>query len=473
MKKRQVAAASAIIGLALGGGTTLLMAEDDLGSDGNMMSDMSSSADESTVGASGAAFEEAAIATGNTNTADMSNAIFDACTSGDNVGSQFQGDCSVLIRGGTTDPRGTTGALVALTPDQVLATNVAAEQQVRSGIGVATSRMLGARLASGISSYRPGEALASQLLFDQGAGGGASADALFGKMGAFATIKYLNAEQDSDGYTYGFDQDGWDFMVGADYRVQPNLVVGAMASYAQRQVDYKANRGDMDVKGWGLAAYGTYFLDNGLFFEGIAGYMRNDYDLKRRINYSIAVDNVTTTVNQVAKADTDADVFYATFGGGYSVARGSFTFTPQASLNYSRNAVDGYRESMSNPQANGGSFAMAVNSQTYKSLTSRLGFMLANAFSTKVGVFVPQLSIDWVHEFADDQESLNTRFINDASRTVWSTETSEPDRNYFDVGIGLSGQLPGGFSGFVAYNQLLGYDDVDSYTITGGVRFEF
>jgi outer membrane autotransporter protein len=401
---------------------------------------------------------------------DLGRGIFDACSSGDNAGTQFQDDCSVIVVGSTEDSQGTANALGALTPDQVLATNVAAQQQVRTGLSVAESRMFGARFTSGISTYRPGEALASQLLVS---GGGASADGQFGNTGLFATVKYTKADQDQDDYTFGFDQDGWNFLVGADYRVLPNLVLGGMASYSKSTVDYKLDRGDMDVTGWGLAAYGTYFWESGLFLEGTAGYTKNDYDLNRRINYSITDQFGTTTVNQIAKADTDANVFYASLGGGYSVSRESLTFTPQLSLNYSQNAVDGYTESMSNPSAPGGSLGMSVDSHTYVSFSSRVGFSLANAFSAKNGVYVPQVSMNWIHEFANDQQSINTRFVNDASGSLWLTDTIEPDRNYFDISLGIVAQFAQGRSAFITGNKLIGYDDLDSYAITGGLRVDF
>ena len=128
---------------------------------------------------------------------------------------------------------------------------------------------------------------------------------------------------------------------------------------------------------------------------------------------------------------------------------------------------------MSNPQAAGGSLGIAYDAQTYTSLTSRLGVMVAKAISSGSGVFLPQLSLDWVHEFQNDQENLNARFINDLSNTPLLVTTSSPDHNYFDLGLGISGQFAQGRSAFISVNTLLGYENVTSYSITGGFRIEF
>ena len=472
MKKRSVAAAGAILGLAFGGSASSTLA-DPTNVHVNTAPGLNAMSDPGTVGASGAAMEQAAAATGNVNTGAVARGSFGAAMAPANAGSRLQKDLAPLVRGSIQDPEGTQRALDALTPDQVNATNVTANQQVRSGVGVAANRMSGARMASGNPAYRPGEAIAASQLFGPGVGGGASADAQFGTMAAFATVRYLNTQQDANRFAPGFDQDGWNFLFGFDTQINPNLVVGLMGNYSESKVDYDQNRGRMDSDGWGLAAYGTYFMDNGFFVEGTGGYTKNQYDLRRNINYSILDGNETLTVDQVAKGSPDANVLYATLGAGYSIARQSMSLTPQVSLNYTRNAVDGYTESMSRPLEPGGALALTMDDKTYTSFTSRVGFILANALSTDVGVFVPQVSVDWVHEFANDQQKITTRYANDLSDNRWVTQSDEPDRNYFDLGLGVSAQFAQGRSGFISFNRLVGYDNIDSYTISGGVRVEF
>lgn len=486
MKNQHRAAATAILGLAFGGLSTGASADaerevaetsyaavNNLAASAQAPAAAAASTTRRTVAASGAPIGEVGMATGNRNTELVSEALLNACAGGANTGTAFQDDCNALVGSAGDDPAGAQQALVGLTGDQSIALNQATSQQVGLQTQVAASRLLGLVIASQTRAARLDPALASGLLYGQ-TGGGASADALNGNTGAFLSVKYLDGAQDRDRYTYGYDLSSWNLTAGGDYRLGPNLIGGVMINYSQGDVDYDAEKGRMTTQGWGLGAYGTYYLDNGLFFEGITGYNWNHADLQRRIDYTL-VDGSgqLTEVRQNAKSSPDSGVFYATLGGGYSLNRQSLTLTPQLSLNYVRNDVDAYRERMSDPQAPGGSWALAYGSQRFTSLTSRFGVMVANAFSTKVGVFVPQLSLDWIHEFENAQEDLRARFINDLSANPVTIWTTKPDHNYFDLSVGVSGQFANGRSAFLSYSSVLGYEDVSQYAITGGVRFEF
>ncbi|QIK38856.1 autotransporter outer membrane beta-barrel domain-containing protein [Caldichromatium japonicum] len=479
IKAPQAAVSAAILGMACYGQGTESNADAVLVPGRQLFAAVSNTAaplatstapDESTVLASGAALDQAAASTSNTNTQGVAGTLFHACHSGANVGTVFQSDCDLLLRGATQDPAGVAQALSVLTPDQVLAPRNESVQQVSAGLGVVSMRLEGLRSAA--RDQVSVTSLAAQML-RQATGGGASADLDLGRGGLFFNLKYLDTEQDRNRYTSGYDQDGLRLTLGADYRVQDNLILGLFANYASADTSYWLNKGGMDTTTWGLGLYGTYYWDNGSFIEGSLGYDTHDYDLTRRLDYSIVVDGVRTQVRQLAISDPDGRTFYASLGGGYNLDVQAFTLMPSLKFNYLRNHLDSYHERISDPSAPGGGMGLAFDSQTYESFTSRLGFTIARAFSSGVGVWVPQLSLDWVHEFSADQKQLAARFVNDLSATPLALTTSSPDRNYFDLGIGLAGQFAQGRSAFISINKLLGYEDIEHYSITGGVRMEF
>lgn len=474
IKKRQAAISAAILGLACYGESPESMAEDSLVDSvvDSAVPQTSPAPDEGSVSASGATLGQVSMSTGNTNTAGFANTIFTACSGGANAGTQFQDDCTLLVVGGTQDASGTAGALTSLTPDQILAPRTASVQQVKAGIGIVSMRMESLRLAGRMPDVAPNTSMASNPLFGA-TGGGASGDMQIGRGGAFFNLKYLDAQQEGNQYTAGYDQDSLRLVFGADYRLRDNLIIGLSGNYASGSTDYWLDKGDMDTSTWGLGLYGTQYWEGGAFVEGTLGYDVSDYDMTRKIDYSIETNGVLTHVRQNATSTPESGTFYATLSGGYNIEAGSVTFTPALSLNYLRSNIDSYRERMSNPTAPGGSLAIAYDSQTYTSFNSRLGFMVSRAFSSSVGVWVPQLSLDWIHEFSADQEQIDARFVNDMSLTPLMISTTSPDRNYFDLGVGISGQFAQGRSAFLAINKLIGYEDVESYTISGGVRLEF
>jgi outer membrane lipase/esterase len=380
----------------------------------------------------------------------------------------FQQDCKIILRGATTDASGSAQALADIAASQINAQNSVALRTAALGVTVIAGRLERIRLASGLSAYGAGSALASANPFGQ-AGGGASSDVTFGPFGGFLNGQYINGNEDNTAYQPGYDFNAWNLAGGIDYRLTDDLVVGGYLQYWDGNVDFDNNQGKMDTTSWGGALYGTYFLPSGLFFDGMIGYASNDYNLNRNIVYSINGQ----TAAQVAKSDPNADLWNFSLGAGYTIYRGDLSLTPLVRLTYLRNSVDSYQEHMSNPTGVGGSMAQAIGSQTYESLRSDLGFQVAKAFSTTQGVFSPQLTFAWVHEYMNDQERVGTRFVNDINNTPFYVLTNNPDRNYFRLGVGVAAQFAQGRSGFISYNTLLGYEGVTYNSVNAGVRIEF
>jgi outer membrane lipase/esterase len=396
-------------------------------------------------------------------------ALLNTCVTGRNEGRQFQDDCNAIF--GEQDPDRAANAINQVAADQVATQNNAANRQFRTTMGAIGSRMTQLRLASapGLSVDPTGLAWSGQL--DGATGGAAGADDAFGRLGAFASLRYRWGDEDQTGFQPGLDFDGWSAAAGLDYRFSPNLVAGAALNYTSDEIDYDGNRGDMSADSWGLSGFGTMYLENGFFLDGVIGYNWGDYDLSRNLSYSTG----SQVVSQAARSSTDSRMFTVSAGGGYTLASGPVSITPMARIDYIRNKVDGFSEQMTDPGADGGGMAIAMDSATYESLTSRLGAQVSRAVSHSRGVVVPSARLDWVHEFDNDQQQVPGRFIGDVQPggTPFFVVTNNPDRNYFDLEFSLAAQFAHGRSLFVSYNTLLGLDDVSYHGVNAGLRVEF
>ena len=94
------------------------------------------------------------------------------------------------------------------------------------------------------------------------------------------------------------------------------------------------------------------------------------------------------------------------------------------------------------------------------------------AFSTGIGVLVPQVNAEYVHEFMDDQRAINVQLVQDVGGSSFSFKNDSPDRNYFNLGAGVVLQLPAGFSAFADFVTMVGNDQFDSYKGSIGIRIE-
>ena len=116
---------------------------------------------------------------------------------------------------------------------------------------------------------------------------------------------------------------------------------------------------------------------------------------------------------------------------------------------------------------------MAQASQDVESLTTVLGGRASYAISTGLGVLLPQVRIEWEHEFKNDSRLLTARFVNDPVGQPILFTTGNPDRNYANLGVSLSATFRRGIAAFIDYETVLGLANVSGNFITLGVRGEF
>jgi len=402
---------------------------------------------------------------------------------------RLQEDCDVMIAAalepdGSTEQQQASVSLAQVTSDQASAPVNASQTSIQvQGRNVA-SRLTALRMgATGFSASRlsvnlngeslPTSALASELwgklLAANGGAAGSDQSLDFGRLGVFINGSISLGDKDRTDNVAGFDFTTKGITIGADYRFTDRFVAGLAAGYVKTDTDLDNRGGDLDTDGYSLSLYGTFYRDEGMYLDGILTYGNNDYDQRRRIVYDIG----GVSVNQTAKSSFDGNQWSAALGGGYSVNRGALSFGPTLRLEYVKADVDGYRERMSAPEADGGGWATRIGDQEAKSFTSQLGGEVSYAMSQSWGVLVPQAHFEWVHEFENDREKVTGFFIQDPSQTSFALNTDRPDSNYFNLRLGVSAQFAKGRSGYFYYRKLLGYDNIDVDAFSAGLRFEF
>jgi outer membrane autotransporter protein len=404
----------------------------------------------------------------------VGNAIYATCITGanaegDELNQRFQADCDTLVGGALEGDAGVAGALRSIAIDEISAQNQVASGQAQLQAAVVTRRLIAARADSKYEAYALNENPQLKLFERNNTGGGASADVAYGRIGAFANLQYAKADYDENDYAAGYDADITGLTAGADYRLSDSAILGAALNYGSANIDYDSDSGRLEVDEWGITLYGSYFLENGFFIDATAGYGRDDYNMHRKVHYTVS----GTPARQTVESDPNGDRYSFSIGGGYDIARGGWTITPTARVDYIRNDVDSFKEKTSDPTAEAGGMAMSIDSEDYTSLTSNLGGIVSFASSQSWGVLVPQVHAEWVHEFDNDQQSIDGYFIADVNQEGFVVENTRPDRDYFNVGVGVSGQFAEGKSAFLLVDSILGYEDLSYYSIRGGVRMEF
>ncbi len=361
-------------------------------------------------------------------------------------------------------------ALTDLAAQQVAAMGTAAVEAVLVQAGNLGARLQALRAGStgfsaegvnlsGAWGTLPGKLLAG--LAQDLRGGGASADeAGFSRWGAFVSGTLSFGEQDTTNRELGFDFDTRGLTAGLDYRFTDSLVAGAALGYVTKDADFSGGAGRTEVDGFSTSLFGTWYAPRQFYVDGILTLGWNGYDTRREL--------VLPGVG-AASAEADPDGFEVSLGvnAGYDYSRGPLTLTPQLRLNYTHATVDDYTET------GVGGINLAFDEQDIDSFTTHLGGQGSYAVNTRFGVLLPQLRLEWAHEFADDSRDIGARFVNDPTGTAFRVPTDAPDRDYFNLGTGLTAVFPGGRIAFLQYDTMLGRNEFTQHTVNLGVRLEF
>lgn len=365
-------------------------------------------------------------------------------------------------------------------PQSQLASNVNSSQLNNLNVRFAELRQGAQGLSIGGMAFNvDGQQLSLGMLGDSFAKDSSKHDEAgdsFSRWGFFLTGMYSNGGYATTQSRPGFGFDNASVTAGVDYRFNDSFVGGISVGYNHDSSDLDFNAGGLDLDGYNITGYFTWYHANDFYLEGSLGYGWLDYDLSRNIIYQIAaVDGSggTTTVNQTAKASPSGDQQTVSLTLGHDFNNGAWAFSPYLRDTYAHVNLDSFNETIPNSSAPGFGLATAVNSRSLSSNVGVLGGRVSYTISTDWGVLVPNAVVEWNHEFKDDPQTVVYRFLSDPTHTPVVITDVRPDANYFNVGFGLNAVLPGGRSGFFYYEHVAGYSGAHVNRYSLGVRMEF
>lgn len=256
---------------------------------------------------------------------------------------------------------------------------------------------------------------------------------------------------DSDGNSDGYDITTGGLSVGADYRLSDGVVVGLLAGYARTDAELSRD-GSLRTNSGKLGLYGSWF-GNGCYLNGLVSGGYNDYDIKR--------DGLGGRVH----GDTEGGEFNVLLSGGHDFTLGKVSIGPVIEGQYTRIAYDGFRE-------HGSVAPLEIQDNDSDSLRSRLGARASALFQVGKVAVRPEVRLAWEHEYLDQSRPTDARFANGVGGVF---RVEGPDHGRDSLLINASVTLLSGerLSTFVAYDGVIGRDNYDSHSVSGGVNWSF
>ena len=201
--------------------------------------------------------------------------------------------------------------------------------------------------------------------------------------------------------------------VGADYRFTKQLVAGLAANYANTVGSFTGG-GTFSTNSYGGLVFASLQPTDKMFIQLTAGYTRNNYLVARQASARITGTDFDTDLPIVlanpsgpASSNSNGDVVNGGILAGYDHPVGRFTVGPRLGINYTHTHISSFSENSST------GIGLQYDPQNIHSLQSIVGVQGSAAFSTALGVLVPQVNADYIHEFANSQRLINVQFADD------------------------------------------------------------
>lgn len=285
------------------------------------------------------------------------------------------------------------------------------------------------------------------------------------RFGLFLTGTVSFGDKDGTRQENSFDFDTIGITGGVDYRVSDNVIMGLALGYASMDADFDAFDDEVEVDGFSASFYSTYYMKD-FYVDFIASGGSNDYETTRNVVLDVNNDG-NVDFGGTAKGDTDGTQFNVGLGVGYEYKVAGAILGPYAQVNYFNADIDGFTETGADP------LNLEIGDQNIESLISVVGGQASYTIRTELVDLVPQVRAEWWHEFENNSRSIQASFAADPDDVTKIIPTNDPDRDYFNVGVGLVGVFSEDATAFLEYQTVLGLEDVTNHIVRAQLRVNF
>jgi outer membrane autotransporter protein len=250
-------------------------------------------------------------------------------------------------------------------------------------------------------------------------------------------------------------------VVGADYRIDPQLLVGVGGGWVSGTQWVNGFAGQGNVDSFSGFLYGSY-TPGPLYLDGAVGYVNSN----ERMNRVIAIPGLNVLT---AQDHMQANEFMGQLETGYRLAlpmAKPATVTPFARLQGATIQQGGFTESGAN------SLDLVVDQQTTNSLRSTLGADLAATFDVG-GEHSLDLAfrLGWLHEYADTTRPLTAAFAG-APGSSFTVVGATPQRDSAVIALAAGARVTDAATLYARYDGEIG-NGADNHAITAGLRISW
>ncbi|GGF05641.1 lipase [Aliidongia dinghuensis] len=274
--------------------------------------------------------------------------------------------------------------------------------------------------------------------------------------GAFLSGSYGWGSRDDRYGAVGFSYDQTDITAGVDYKLTPNLALGAVFGFGTITGDLHESMGEARQRSYQGALYATYFTDD--FHVGaMLDYIGNDWDKLRRNTF---------VASQTATANAGGRTLGYALEGGYDLHAGDVRFGPVAALRYAHIHIDGYTET--------GAVGLnqTIDSQGINSLIGEFG--VEASFNTQLAgtALRPHLRVTYDNQFTDGPRNVTSRLVTESALTI-TTPIDPAKSHWLRLAGGVDFPIDPSFTATLGFDTALARGDGSDNRAEAKLRMAF
>jgi len=212
--------------------------------------------------------------------------------------------------------------------------------------------------------------------------------------------------------------------IGADKKIENNKVsrfystiYGIALRLGIDEVDIGTYGSKVDTNAISLSIYGTHYLDQSGFIDGVIGASHLNTDLVRKNSGETDKNN----------GERDGKQIYGSIKFGREFEHNEFNVTPTGRINISHTRLEGFTES--------GTEALRYDDQDINSLMGSLGVMIDRDYISETSILKPRVNFEYSKDVASNSKA-HSYYVSDSSKT-YAYKANENTQDIFKAGLGF------------------------------------
>jgi large repetitive protein len=262
--------------------------------------------------------------------------------------------------------------------------------------------------------------------------------------------------RDTTATASGFDFTTAGISVGLDKRFSETFATGVGAGYGHDDTEIGHNGSSDTANSYNIAWYASFSPSPSTFIDGLLGYQWLSFNAHRYV----------TADGNTVYGGRDGHQAFASISAGYEYHSDAWLISPYGRFDIASARLDRYTEQ------GDAIYALSYGSELVKTTTASLGLRMNYIIKEDYGTVMPQLRIEYGHDFQGSSQATMT-YADLLAGPVYRAQVDQLTQNHFLIGIGLNWELARKLTIRLEYENEINAGDQNDQSVLINVQKKF